>query len=478
MKIKKIDIKEGLTFDDILIIPQRSNINSRKEVDLSSKLTKNITLKLPIISSPMDTVTEADMAIALARSGGVGIIHRFCSIEYQVKQVEKVKRAENYLINNPICVNQETTLGEIKEKIENFEFQTFLVVDNNERLVGILSKRDYFLEENDNIKIKSLMTPFEKLVVSYKKINLEEAKEIFKKYKIEKIPIIDKNRKVKGLITLKDLKYSLNKKAVRDKYGRLLVGAAIGVRGDFMERAYELIKSGIDVLCIDIAHGHLSKSILVIKKIKSKFPDIPLIAGNVATSEGARDLKKAGADIIKVGIGPGAACTTRVVTGVGVPQITAILLAKKGAGNTPVIADGGCKNYGDIAKALAAGANFVMLGSMLAGTDESPGEIFDIKGKKVKGFRGMSSYVAYKNKTKELNESNDFEPTPEGISYGFVNYKGSVNEVLHNIEKALRSSFSYVGAKNLKEFNQKAKFIKISSLGFRENMPHDIDYLD
>jgi IMP dehydrogenase len=258
----------------------------------------------------------------------------------------------------------------------------------------------------------------------------------------------------------------------------LIVGAAIGVRGDFIERAYELVKAGVDILCIDIAHGHLNKSILAIKKIKSKFPNIPLIAGNVATEEGARDLRKAGVDVIKVGIGPGSACTTRIVTGVGVPQITAIFLAKKGADNIPIIADGGCKNYGDIAKALAAGANFVMLGSMLAGTDESPGEIFTIKNKKVKGFRGMSSSISYQNKSKILNESNNYTPIAEGISYGFIDYKGSVNEVLQNIEKALRSSFSYVGAKNLNEFHKRAKFIKVSALGFRENLPHDINYLD
>jgi IMP dehydrogenase len=478
MNNKKYKIEEGLTFDDVLIIPQKSNINSREEVDLSSKLTKNIILKLPIISSPMDTVTEADMAIALARNGGLGIVHRFCSIEYQIKQIEKVKRAENYLITDPICIGPETTLKELKDIIQNYEFQTFLVVDENKRLIGLISRRDYFLEDNDSVKVRFLMTPFEKLIVSYKKLNFEKAKEIFKKYKIEKIPIIDKDRKVKGLITLKDIKHSLNKKAVRDNKGRLIVGAAIGVRGDFIERAYELVKAGVDILCIDIAHGHLSKSILAIKKIKSKFPNIPLIAGNVATEEGARDLRKAGVDVIKVGIGPGSACTTRIVTGVGVPQITAIFLAKKGADNIPIIADGGCKNYGDIAKALAAGANFVMLGSMLAGTDESPGEIFTIKNKKVKGFRGMSSSISYQNKSKILNESNNYTPIAEGISYGFIDYKGSVNEVLQNIEKALRSSFSYVGAKNLNEFHKRAKFIKVSVLGFRENLPHDINYLD
>lgn len=469
---------EGITFDDVLLIPQRSNIKSRKDIDLSINLTKKIKFNLPIVSSPMDTVTEGEMAIAMARNGGLGIIHRFCSIEKQVKEVEKVKRAENYLIENPICISPETTLREIKIKAEEYDFQTFLVIDKNKRLLGLISKRDYLLEENLSKKAKDLMTPFKNLIVSYKKINFSEAKEIFKKYKIEKIPIVDKNQRVVGLITFRDFKNSLNKKAVRDNKGKLIVGAAIGIKGDYLERAKELVRTGVDILCIDIAHGHLTKSLKTIKEIKNKFPEIPLIVGNIATSEGARDLRKAGADIIKVGIGPGSACTTRIVTGVGVPQLSAIILAKKGAENIPIIADGGCRNSGDIVKALAAGASMVMLGSMLAGTDESPGEIFSLKGKRVKVFRGMSSAEAYRKKISSTNEINDYEPISEGINYGFVDYKGSVNEILLNLEKGIRSGFSYCGAKNIKELWRKAKFIKVSERGYKEGYPHSIEFFD
>lgn len=464
-------MEEGLTFDDVLLVPQRSSIDSRKDIDLKTNLSENIVLNLPIISSPMDTVTEADMAIAMARNGGLGIVHRFCSIEEQVKWINKVKRAENYVIENPLCVYPETKLSEIKEKIEEYGFYTFLVVDNEGRLLGLISKRDYILEDDLNKRAKELMTPFEKLIVSFKKITLQEAKEIFRKYKIEKIPIVDKNRKVRGLVTLKDFRYSLNKKAARDKKGRLLVGGAIGIRGDYLERGEELVKAGVDVLCIDVAHGHLEKCLRAVKEIKRKFPEVPLIAGNVATREGARDLIKSGADIIKVGIGPGAACSTRVVTGVGVPQISAIMEAKRVAKNVPIIADGGCRNSGDIVKALAGGASAVMLGSLLAGTDEAPGRIFTINGKKVKLFRGMSSSLAFEKKVSQTKEEADYFPVSEGIDFSFVEYKGRVEEILINLEKGIRSGFSYCGAKNIKDLWRKAKFIKITDAGLKEGYP-------
>lgn len=472
------EFKKGLTFDDVLLVPKRSSIDSRKDIDLSSKLAQEIILNLPIISAPMDTVTEGEMAIAMARNGGLGIIHRFCSIEDQVKEVLKVKRAENYLIEDPICISPQTTLKEIKEKAAEYHFQTFLVVDEEKRLLGLISKRDYVLEDNLNKRAEEIMTPFEKLIVSYKIIDFEEAKEIFKKYKIEKIPIVDEQRKSIGLITFRDFKYSLNKKATRDKKGRLLVGASIGIRGDYLERAEELIKAGVDVLCVDVAHGHLEKCLSVVKEVKNKFPDIPLIAGNIATQEGAKDLKEAGADIIKVGIGPGSACTTRIIAGVGVPQITAIMEARKGAGDIPIIADGGCRNSGDIVKALAAGANAVMLGSLLAGTDQSPGKVYSFNNKKVKLFRGMASVEAYRSKVERTKENSDYQPASEGISYGFVNYKGSVNDILINLEKGIRSGFSYCGARNLKELQRNIEFIEVSEKGFAEGLPHNIDYWD
>jgi IMP dehydrogenase len=465
---------EGLSFDDVLLIPKKSNIDSRKDIDLSSKLTKDFTLKLPIISSPMDTVTEAQMAITLARAGGLGIIHRFSSIDYQVSQVLKVKRAENYIVENPICVLPNTTLKEIKAISEEYHFQTFLVTDKQNHLLGLISKRDYILEDDDSKKAFELMTPFEKLIVAKEKIDFKKAKEIFKKHKIEKLPIIDKNKKVLGLITLKDIKFSLNQKASRDKKGRLLVSAAIGIRGDYFERAEELVKNGVDILCVDVAFGYLKKCLKAISKIKKRFSNIPIIAGNVSDDKGVKLLKNAGADIVRVGIGPGSACSTRIVAGVGIPQITSIMLARKGDKNIPIIADGGCRTSGDIVKALAAGANFVMLGSLLAGTDEAPGKVFTIDGKRVKEFRGMSSAAALKDKIKKTGEQSDYEPAPEGVDRGFVPYKGSVVDVLNNLEKGIRSGFSYCGAQNLLSLWKNKEFVKITDHGLKESHPHDI----
>lgn len=466
---------EGLSFDDVLLIPQRSRIDSRKDVDLRTELFPGIILKLPVISAAMDTVTEAEMAIAMARNGGLGVLHRFCSIDYQVDQVIKVKRAENYFIDKPICVKPDITLAELKKIASDHHFQTFLVVDENKKLLGLISKRDYFLENNLGKKIREIMTPFEKLIVSYRKITFQQAEEIFKKHKVEKIPIIDKNRKVLGLITFKDFNYSLNKQASRDKKGRLLVGGAVGIRSDFLERATELVKAEVDFLCVDVAHGHLEKCLKAVRKIKAKFPDVPLIAGNVATSKGARDLKLAGADIIKVGIGPGGACTTRLVTGVGVPQLTAIMLAKKGIGKTPIIADGGCKNSGDIVKALAAGASAVMIGSILAGTEEAPGKIIKIDGKKFKTFRGMSSASAFQVKLEKIDQNIDYQPLSEGIEQAIIPYKGPVIETLTEIEKGLRSGLSYCGALNLRMLRENAEFIRVTPLGYKESLPHALD---
>lgn len=465
---------EGLSFDDVLLIPKKSNIDSRKEIDLSSKLTNDIILKLPIISSPMDTVTESEMAIAMARNGGLGIIHRFCSIDYQTNQVLKVKRAENYIVENPICISPNTSLEEIKKNTEEYHFQTFLVTDQKNKLLGLISKRDYILEEDNSKQAKDLMTPFEKLIISYEKINFQQAKEIFKKYKIEKIPIIDKNRKVLGLITLKDVKFFLNQKASRDKKGRLLVAAAIGIRGDYKERAEELVKAGVDILCVDVAFGYLEKCAKAVSYIKNKFPNIPIIAGNVSDDKGVKFLKNAGADIVRVGIGPGSACSTRIVAGVGIPQVTAIMLSKKAGKNISIIADGGCRTSGDIVKALAAGANFVMLGSLLAGTDESPGKIFTVNNKRVKEFRGMASFSALKDKMKKTGEESEYEPVSEGVDRGFVDYKGSVIDVLNNLEKGIRSGFSYCGAKNIKELWKNKEFVKITEHGLKESHPHDI----
>ena len=467
-------MKEGLTFDDVLLVPKRSKVDSRKDVDLRFEIFPGIVLNLPIISAAMDTVTESAMAIEMARNGGLGVIHRFCAIDYQVEEVKKVKRAENYLIEEPVCVFPETKLKEIYELQEKFQFQTFLVVDENKKLLGLISKRDYHLEDDLEKRAKELMTPIEKLIVVKNKISFDEAKEIFKKYKIEKIPIVDEENKVRGLITFRDFQHSLNKKAVRDQKGRLLVAAAIGIRGDYLERAEALVEAGCDILVIDVAHGHLEKCLKAVREVKNKFPNIPLIAGNIATKEGAEDLKNAGADIIKVGIGPGSACSTRIVAGAGVPQLTAIMMAKEGAGEKPIIADGGIRTFGDIVKALAAGASAVMLGSMLAGTDEAPGKLMYLNGKKVKTFRGMASRAAYEDKKQKLKEDKE-TITSEGADFGFVDYKGPVKEILNNLEAGIRSGFSYCGALNLKELWQNAEFIKITDAGRKESGFHNIN---
>jgi len=467
MPKKKIKGK-FLTFGDVLLIPKRSPVDSRKDIDLSTNIGP-FRINLPIISSPMDTVTESSMAIAMAKNGGLGIIHRFCSIEDQKNEVEKVKRKENWIIENPITVSPETTLAEILSLVEKYGFWTYLVVDENKKLLGLISKRDYLFCDDKNKKVKDLMVPFEKLIVINKKISLEEAKKIFEKYKIEKLPIVDKERKVLGLITSKDVENFSNKKTSRDSKGRLLVGAAIGIKGDFLERAQELVRVGVDILVVDVAHGHLEKTLKAVKTLKSKFPEIPLIAGNVATPEGVRDLFSAGADVVKVGIGPGSSCSTRIVTGVGVPQLGALLWIKERYPKIPIISDGGCKNSGDIVKALAAGAHAVMLGNMLAGTDEAPGKVMVVNGKRVKVFRGMSSSFAYERKLKETNEKAEYIPVSEGAEFGLVPYKGSVSEVLENIEKGLRSGFSYCGARNLKELWKKAEFVEISLGGLKES---------
>jgi len=468
---KKI-IGKFLTFDDVLLLPKRSPIDSRSEIDLSSHLGK-FKLNIPIISSPMDTVTESKMAIAMAKNGGLGILHRFCSIEQQVEEVKKVKRAQNWLIENPITISPKTSIKEILELVNFYGFNTFPVVDENKKLLGLVCKRDY-LFENENKKAYQIMTPFEKLIVSNRNLTIEEAKNIFKKYRIEKIPIVDKNKKLLGLITAKDVENVTNPKVLKDKKGRLLVGAAIGIRGDFLERAGELVKAGCDILVVDVAHGHLEKTLKAVKMIKKRFQEIPLIAGNVATPDGAKDLIKSGADIVKIGIGPGSSCSTRVVTGVGVPQLGALIWIREKLKNAYLIADGGCKNSGDIVKALAAGANAVMLGSLLAGTKEAPGRVLFINGRRVKLFRGMSSVLAYENKTEKTKEEKNYIPTSEGLDIGYVPYKGSVNVILEDLEKGIRSGFSYCGARNIKELWKNAEFVEISFGGIKESGFHNV----
>ncbi|GIU71920.1 MAG: inosine-5'-monophosphate dehydrogenase [Candidatus Nitrosocaldaceae archaeon] len=473
-----MDIREGLTFDDVLLIPKRSGVISRKHTDLSTRLSRNISLNLPIISANMDTVTESNMAIALAREGGIGIIHRFMTVEQQVEEVEKVKRSESIVIEQPYTISPSNTVADAKTIMKKFGVSGLLVVDKEGKLVGIVTRRDVQFE-SDNKKINNIMT---KSVIKAKYgISIDEAKELLHKHRIEKLPLVDEKNRVKGLITAKDInkmeEYPL---ASKDKKGRLLVGAAVGVKGDFMERTEALLEAGADAIVVDIAHGHSENAINAMRMIKKAFPDCELIAGNVATAEGTKDLIDAGADAVKVGVGSGSICITRIVTGSGVPQLTAIMDCAKVAKeyDVPIIADGGIRNSGDITKALAAGASSVMVGSILAGTDESPGVSITKNGKRYKIYRGMASfYAALGRKYREEGglsmeeDLNDY--VPEGVE-ALVEYKGSVIDIIRHLAGGLRSGLSYCGARNIIELQKNATFIKMTTAGYIESMPHDV----
>ncbi|MBI1975208.1 MAG: IMP dehydrogenase [Parcubacteria group bacterium] len=472
-------MSEGFTFDDVLLKPRRSSVFSRKDVDVRTKISRNISLNIPIVSANMNTVTEFRMATAMARSGGLGIIHRFLSIDAQVEEVLKVKRAENFTIDEPFTVRPTTTLREVHELIRKLDVQSFLVVDGEEKLLGILTKRDLVFEEDAATRAEDLMTPRAKLVVGTPATSLEEAKEIFKKHKVEKLPLVDEDDRLVGLITTRDIVNRLNPFAVRDKKGRLVVGAAIGVRGDFLERADALVKAGTDLLVIDIAHGHLELCLKATKKIKERYPHVDVMSGNIATEEGARDLVEAGADAIKVGVGGGSICITRIQTGAGVPQLSALVDAKRGAGNVPVVADGGMRNSGDLTKALAAGASAGMFGSLFAGTDESPGEIVIWNGRRSKLYRGMASLGAYLDRKKAEGVGSDGELLADFVSEGAdqvtVPYRGSATEVISQLVGGLRSGMSYCGASTIQELRRDAEFVKITDSGRKEGGVHDVE---
>ena len=468
-------IKTALTYDDVLLVPQKSNIKSRSSVNTNTKLTEKINLKIPLISANMDTVTESKMAIAMAMNGGIGIIHRFCDIKTQAKEVNIVKRKQNVIIEKPFTIESHKTLKELKEKIDELNCKSFLVSDNKEELLGIITHRDIVFCKNKNTLVKDLMTPKNKLVTALPNISMEEAKDVLNKYKIEKLPLIDKFNNIKGLITETDIVKGYNNiKASKDSKGRLLVGAAIGVKDDFIERAEALIKVEVDVLVLDIAHGHSSIAIEAIKKIKEKFPNIELIGGNIATAKGAKDLIDAGVNAVKVGIGPGSICTTRITTGFGVPQLSAIMNIRQVCEkyNIPLIADGGIKNSADITKALAAGANTIMIGGQFAGTEESPGLTINYKGRQYKISRGMASLTAALSRpnAKEKIE----EITPEGIE-ARVPYRGKVKNIINQFIGGLKSGMSYCNANNLVELRANSEFIRITDKGLKESMPHDVE---
>ncbi len=473
-----MDIREGLTFDDVLLIPKRSAIVSRKDTDLRTKLSRDINLNIPIVSANMDTVTEANMAIALAREGGIGIIHRFMSVEQQVEEVKKVKRSESIIIEQPYTIAPDNTVNDAREMMKKFGVSGLLVVDEDNKLIGIVTRRDVEFE-SENKKVLNIMT---KSVIKAKYgISIEDAKDLLHKHRIEKLPLVDEKGRVKGLITAKDIKkMEEHPLASKDKKGRLLVGAAVGVKGDFMERTEALLDAEVDAIVVDIAHGHSENAINAMKMIKKAFPNCELIAGNVATAEGTKDLINAGADAVKVGVGSGSICITRIVTGSGVPQLTAIMDCAKVAKDygVPIIADGGIRNSGDITKALAAGASTVMIGSLLAGTDESPGVGITKNGKRYKIYRGMASfYASLGRKIREEGELimsedlNDY--VPEGVE-ALVDYKGSVIDILRHLTGGLRSGLSYCGAKNIEELQKNAIFIKMTTAGYIESMPHDV----
>ena len=478
-----MDIREGVTFDDVLLVPKYSKITSRSDTDLSTKLSRNISLNIPLISANMDTVTESSMAVTVAREGGIGIIHRFLTIQQQVNEVLKVKRSGSIIIENPYTINSELTIKDAFSIMNEKQVSGLLVTDSNSKIIGILTERDVLFESPDSSKlVKELMT--KDVVTAKLGVDLEQVKEILKHNRIEKLPIVDDNNHVKGLITSQDIS-NLEKypNASKDKKGRPLVGSAVGVKGDFMERSEALINAGADVLVVDIAHGHSENAINTVKNIKKAFPDCELIAGNVATAKGTEDLIKAGVDAVKVGVGSGSICITRVITGSGVPQLTAVFDCAE-VGNDhgiPIISDGGTRNSGDATKALAAGASSIMVGSILGGTDESPGSTITKNGKRFKIYRGMASLAASMGRrsketgTFELaDDLNDY--VAEGVE-AMVPYKGSVTEIITQITGGIRSGLSYCGASNIKQMQENAEFIKISRAGFAESQPHDVDIM-
>ncbi len=467
-------VGEGITFDDVLLVPSESEVLPA-DVDLSTRLTKTIRLNIPLISAAMDTVTESRMAIAIAREGGLGIIHKNMSIEDQAEEVDRVKRSENGVITNPFYLGPKNNLAEADALMAKYRISGVPIVLDN-RLIGIITNRDMKFEEDMSRLIDEVMTK-DNLITAKEGTTLAEAKKILQKHKIEKLPIVDDNFALKGLITIKDIEKALTyPNTARDLKGRLLVGAAIGATSDVLDRVTALYEAGVDIVALDSAHGHSRNILNCISKIKAAYPKLQLIAGNVATAEGAKALIEAGADCVKVGIGPGSICTTRVVAGIGVPQITAVADAASMAAlyDIPVIADGGIKYSGDIVKAIAAGASSVMIGSLFAGCEESPGETEVYQGRSFKVYRGMGSLAAMSKGSKDRYFQEDNKKlVPEGVE-GRVPYKGSVSDTVYQMMGGLRSGMGYCGSKNIEALRTESKFIKITSAGLRESHPHDI----
>ena len=467
---------QALTFDDVLLVPQESNVLPR-DVGLQTRLTKNITMNIPILSAAMDTVTESDMAVALAREGGIGIIHKNLSIENQVVMVDRVKRSESGMIVNPVTLSADKTIRDAKDVMANYHISGLPVVEKG-KLIGIITNRDIRFETNDSLSIRDRMT-VEKLITAPQGTTLDEAKKVLQEHRIEKLLIVDKKGNLAGLITVKDIQKKEDfPNACKDENGRLRVGAGIGVNEDAKERAQALADAEVDVIVIDTAHGHSASVLKFVKNIKKSVGDTQIIAGNVATGSGTKALIDAGVDCVKVGIGAGASCTTRVVAGVGMPQLSGVMDCVDEANNhnIPVIADGGIRYSGDLAKAIAAGAEVVMMGSVLAGMDESPGEFILYEGRQYKSYRGMGSLGAMQQGSGDRYFQEGSEATklvPEGIE-GMVPYRGSVRNTIHQLMGGLRSSMGYCGAKNIKDFHRKAEFIQTTAAGVKESHPHEV----
>ncbi|CAN7145256.1 IMP dehydrogenase [Paenibacillus sp. LjRoot153] len=467
--------KEGLTFDDVLLVPRKSEVFG-KEIDVSTQLAPGVKLNIPFISSAMDTVTESALAIAMAREGGIGIIHKNMPIELQAEHVDRVKRSESGVITNPFSLTPEHHVYDAEELMAKYRISGVPIVNADNRLVGILTNRDLRFVHDYSIKIKEVMTQ-EGLVTAPVGTTLQQAEGILQKHKIEKLPLVDENFGLKGLITIKDIEKAIQfPNSAKDAQGRLLVGAAVGVSKDVLERAAALVTAGIDVIVVDSAHGHHINIAETVKKLRAQYPELPIIAGNVATGDGTRDLIKAGASMVKVGIGPGSICTTRIIAGIGVPQITAIYDCAQAAAEfgVPIIADGGIKYSGDVVKAIAAGASAVMIGSLFAGTEESPGESEIFQGRRYKVYRGMGSLGAMKEGSKDRYfQENESKLVPEGIE-GRVAYKGPMADTVYQLVGGLRSGMGYCGARNIQELIHDTQFVRITGAGLKESHPHDI----
>ena len=471
-------IGQGLTYDDVLLVPDYSEILPR-EVSITSKFSKNIPLNIPIVSAAMDTVTESDMAIAMAREGGIGVLHKNMTIEDQAARVRAVKRSESGMIIDPVTLPGTALVSDANNNMKEFKIGGIPIVDNENKLIGIVTNRDLRFEKNNNRPITEVMTS-QNLITVNEGTSLKDAEKILQKHKIEKLPVVSKGNILVGLITFRDItKHSTKPKANKDEFGRLRVAAAVGITSDVLDRVNALNKSGVDAIVIDTAHGHSKGVSDILKKVKKQFSDLDIIVGNVATTDAAKYLIKNGADAIKVGIGPGSICTTRVIAGVGYPQLSAIMEVRKALVDTdiPLIADGGIRFTGDIPKAIAAGADSVMLGSMLAGTRESPGETIIYEGRKYKTYRGMGSVEAMKMGSKDRYfqdvEDDIKKLVPEGI-VGRVPFKGDLNESIHQFVGGLRAGMGYCGAKNIAMLKANGKFVTITSAGMKESHPHDI----